>query len=88
MGTRFHRFTIHGLGDHGTVAWFNRDGFNRFARLIFDVARDAGDRSAGANASHEHIDGTIAIVPDLRAGGLEVDLWIRWVIKLPRHKKL
>ena len=87
MGTRLHSFTIHGLGDHWAVARFNRDRFNRFTSLIFDVTRHAGDRSAGANASHEHVDGTIAIVPDLRTGGLEMDLWIGWVIELPRHKK-
>ena len=87
MGTRLHRLTIHGLGDHGAICWLHRDGFNRFTGFIFDVARYTGDRAAGAHASHEHVDGTIAIVPDLRTGGFEVDLWISRVIELTGHEK-
>ena len=87
MGTRLNRLTIHGLGDHGAIGWLHRDGFNRFTGFVFDVARYTSDRAAGAHASHEHVDGTIAIVPDLRTGGFEVDLWISRVIELTGHEK-
>ena len=46
VGIRFCSLTIHSQGDHWDLALFNRDEFNRFIRLIFDVARYAGDRSA------------------------------------------
>ena len=76
VGAWLDRFAIHGLRDHRAVGWFNGNGFDRLASLVLDVAGDAGDRAAGADAGHEDINGAVAVVPDFRAGGLFVDLGV------------
>ena len=63
----------------------NGHGFDRFTRFIFDIAGDADDCAARADAGHEPINGAIAVVPDLRTGGLEVDLGIGGIVELSRH---
>ena len=86
VGPWLDRFAIHGLRDHRAVGWFDRNGFNRLSSLVLDVAGDAGDRAAGADAGHEDINGAVAVAPDFRAGGLFVNLGVRWVVELTGHE--
>ena len=86
MGTGFHGFAIHRLADDRAVRRFDGDGFDGFAGLVLDVARHTCDRAAGAHARHEHIDGSIAIVPDFRAGCLEMDVRVGGIVELPGHE--
>ena len=50
--------------------------------VALDVARDAGDGAAGADAGDQHVDRAVGVVPDLRAGGLLVDRGIGGVLEL------
>ena len=88
VGTGFDGFTVHGLGDHRAVGRFNGHGFDRLARFILDVTGDAGDGATGADAGHEHVNGAIAVVPDFRTGGLEVDLGVGGIVELAWHEVL
>jgi hypothetical protein len=38
---------------------------------LLDVAGDAGDGAAGADAAYQDVDLAVGVVPDLRAGGLK-----------------
>ena len=86
VGTGLEGLAVHRLADHRAAGGLHGDGFDRLARFIFDVARDAGDGAAGADAGHQHIDGAIAVVPDLRARGFEVDLRVGGIVELARHE--
>ena len=55
---------------------------DRFAFGLFDVARDAGDRAAGADARHENIDGAVGVVPNFRPRRRFVDGGIRGIAEL------
>ena len=88
MGAGLEGLAVHGLGDHRAVGRFDRHGFDRLAGVGFDVAGDAGDGAAGTDAGHQHIDGAVAVVPDLRARGLEVDLGVGGIVELARHEVL
>ena len=88
VGAWLERLTIHGLGDHRAVAWLNGDRGDGLALFFLDVTRDTGNGATGANASDKDIDGSIAVIPDLRACGFLVDLWVGGIIKLTRHEVL
>ena len=88
VGTGLDGLTVHGLGDNRAIGGFNGHGFDRLARFIFDVTGDAGDGATGADAGHEHVNGAIAVVPDFRTGGLEVDFGVGGIVELARHEVL
>ena len=50
--------------------------------LLLEVAADAGDRAAGADAGDEDGDPALGLLPDLRAGGAVVDLGVGQVGEL------
>ena len=58
---------------------------DRLAALVLDVARDAGDRAAGADARDEDVDGAVGVVPDLRPGGRLVDRGVGGILELLRQ---
>src|SRR5208283_929432 len=70
------------LRDDGTRGRLDGDRDDRFALGRFDVARNAGDRAAGADACHENIDGAVGVVPDFRPCRRFVDGGIRGVAEL------
>ena len=53
---------------------------------LLDVAGDAGDGAAGADAGDQHVDLAVGVVPDLRAGGLLVDRRVGRVLELLRQE--
>ena len=71
---------------HRAVDRFDGDGFERVAFFLLDVAGHAGDGSARAHARHENVDLAFGVVPDFRAGGLEVDFRVGRVFELLRHE--
>ena len=71
-------------GQHGTVGGFDGHGFERWL-LRFDVLADSGDGAAGAHAGDQDVGAAIGIVPDLRAGGFEVNLGIGRIVELLQH---
>ena len=70
------------------MAWLNGDRGDGLALCVLDVTRDTGDGATGANACDEDIDRSIAVIPDLRTGGLLVDLWVGGILELARHEVL
>src|SRR5271170_8417486 len=70
------------LRDDGTRARLDGDRDDRFAFGLFDVARNAGDSAAGADARHENIDGAVRVVPDFRPRRRFVDGGIRRIAEL------
>ena len=59
------------LGDHRTVLRLHAHRQDLLPFVLLDVAGDAGDGAAGADAGDEHVDRAIGILPDLGAGGLD-----------------
>eukprot|EP00760_Papus_ankaliazontas_P014959 PhM_4_TR161/c0_g1_i1/m.13822 len=45
-------------------------------RVLLEVARDAGERAAGASANDEHIDLAAALLQDLRGRATVVRIWV------------
>ena len=60
-------------GEDRAVDRLDGDRFQRMLFLILDVAADAGDRAAGADARDQDVDFSAGVFPDLRAGGAKVD---------------
>ena len=55
-------------GEHGAVGRFDGDGLELWLALL-DVAGDAGDGAAGADAGDEDVDLAVGVIPDLGARG-------------------
>ena len=70
------------LGQDRARGGLHRHRKDRLALGVLDVARDAGDRAAGADAGDENVDRAVGVVPDLRTGGLFVDRRIGRVLEL------
>ena len=54
--------------------------------LFFQIFTGSGDGSAGSYACYEDVNGSVGILPDLRTGGLKVDLRVGRVYKLAGDK--
>ena len=68
-------------GEHRAVRRLHGDGLELgLARL--DVAGDAGDGAAGADAGDEDVDLAVGVFPDFRAGGAEVNGGVGGVVEL------
>lgn len=59
--------------DDRRVGWLDRHGGDGLAFGVLDVAADAGQRAAGADAGDEYVDVAVGVFPDFRAGGFS---WI------------
>ena len=89
MRTRLELFPRQRLGDHRGIGRFNGDGDQIFFTFgVFDIAADAGQRSAGTYAGDKHIHLTIGIFPDFRAGSLLVDFRVSRVAELLQQQEL
>ena len=66
---RFQLFTGQRPADDRRVGRLDRHGSDGLAFGVLDVAADAGQRAAGADAGDEHVDFTVGVFPDFRAGG-------------------
>ena len=70
------------------IGRFNGDGDQIFYLWCFDIAADAGQRSAGTYAGDKHIHLTIGIFPDFRAGSLLVEFRVSRVAELLQQQEL
>ena len=69
---------------HRAIYGLDRDGFER--RLLgLDVLANPGDGASRAHARNKNVGAAVGIVPDLGAGGFEVNLGIRRIIELLQH---
>ena len=78
----FERFAGTPLGEYRAGVRLNRNRGDGFAPGMFEVARYAGNRSAGTNTRHKNIDFAVGIVPDFRAGSLFMDSRVGRVFEL------
>jgi hypothetical protein len=70
------------LRDDRAFARLHGHGQDLLALHVLDVARDAGDGAARADAGDEHVDRAVGVVPDFRAGGLFVNRRVGWILEL------
>ena len=70
------------LRNHGTGLRFHSHREDLLSLRLLDVAGDAADGAAGSHAADQHIDLARRVVPDLRAGGSEMDVGIGRVLEL------
>src|SRR5690606_7643934 len=70
---RLQRLAAARLREHRAPARLDRDRLDLPAARVLDVARDAGDRAARADAAHQDVDRAVGVVPDLGAGRGFVD---------------
>ena len=71
-------------GKHGTVGRLDGDRFERWL-LRLDVLADASDGSAGADSGNQNVNAPVSVVPNLGAGGFEMNLGIRRIVELLQH---
>ena len=76
------------LRDDRARRGFYRDGYDRLAARVLDVAADAGDCAAGAHAADQDVDLAIRVLPDFRARGGFVDRGIGRVLELLQQNVL
>ena len=57
-----------------------------FRLLALQELTDTGYGSAGTNTSYENVNSTLGVIPDLRAGGLSVNLRVCRVVELSRDE--
>lgn len=83
MRAGFDFFTCQRLGDNGRIGWLNgnRDEVS-LAFGAFNVAADAGQRTASTDTRNKYINLTVGIFPDLRTGGFFMNFRIRRVAEL------
>ncbi len=72
-------------GDDGRGCRLNGYLGDGLALLMFNVAGNAADGAAGANAADQDVDGAVSVIPYFRAGGLFVNGRVGWIAKLGRH---
>ncbi len=70
------------LGDDRRMRGFDRHRQNLLAARLLDVARNAGQRAAGADAADEDIHLAVGVVPNLGPGGLFVNRGIGRIFEL------
>ena len=73
------------LTDDRRVDRLDRHGDDFPALGALDVARHAGQRAAGADARHEHVDLALGIVPNLRPRGPFMNRRIGRILELPHQ---
>ena len=82
MRARFQLFTGQRLADDRRVGRLDRHGGDGLAFGVLDVAADAGQRAAGADAGDEYVDVAVGVFPDFRAGGFFMDRRVGRVAEL------
>ncbi len=85
---RGERLPRQGLADDGRGGRLDRDGENLLALGALDVARHAGQRAAGADARHEHVDLALRILPNLGSRRPFMDRRVGRVVELPHERVL
>src|SRR5215469_7065431 len=70
------------LGDDSAIGGLDTDRVDALALFLLDIARNARNGAAGADAGDKDVNGTIGVIPDLGPGGAEVDLGIGGVFEL------
>ena len=71
---RRKRFPPQCLRDDGAVNGFDRHGQKRLPLRFLDVSGNPRDRATRSDAGDEHVDLSLRILPDFRAGRVLVDL--------------
>ncbi len=79
----FDLFACQRLSDNRRVGWLNGNGNQIFFTFrAFNIARHPGQRTAGAYAGDKHINLTVGIFPDFRAGGFLMNFRVGRVAEL------
>ena len=87
-GAGVERLTRQGLTDDRRVGRLDRDGEDFLALGALDVARHAGERAAGADARHEHVDLALRVLPDLGSRRPFMNRGIGRIVELPHQHVL
>ena len=83
MRTWFDLFACQRLSDNRRVGWLNGNGNQIFFTFrAFNIARHPGQRTAGAYPGDKHINLTVGIFPDFRAGGFLMNFRVGRVAEL------
>jgi hypothetical protein len=85
---RHHSLTSARLGNDRAGDRLHGDGGDLLPFCAFDVAADAGERTARADAADENVDAAVGVIPDLRTGGGFVTRGIRRIVELLRQSFL